>query len=299
MSSTVDVPRTRMSLRAKERLLPGLLLGPALLVLVTLFAWPVWNTFVLSVSGDDAAAGPTLANYKDFFSDSYNVTVLFRTVVISAIAAVLTLVLAFPVATHMVRARGKVRVLIALVALSPLLVSVIVRTFGWLVVLGPDGLLSRVSTLLGLEPMSLMFTETAVVIGLVHVLFPFMVLSLLSGLSGADDDLLRAAQNLGATRTRAFLRITLPLSVPGILAGSLLVFTLSTGSFVTPALLGGNPSMVLSMLTFQQSLVLFNGPAGATIAIILLATVLLSTVIYRRLLRALPSQSGHTSGGLL
>jgi putative spermidine/putrescine transport system permease protein len=163
--------------------------------------------------------------------------------------------------------------LVTLVIAAPLLISVIARTFGWIVVLGPNGLANALFHALGLvtDPVPLLFTEAAIVVGLVHVLLPYMVLSIAASLEAIDGSLVRAARSLGASPRVAFLRVTLPLSLHGLIAGSLIVFALSSASFVTPAILGGSQLKVTSSLVYQQTLVLFNWPFGGAIAMIMLA----------------------------
>jgi putative spermidine/putrescine transport system permease protein len=168
--------------------------------------------------------------------------------------------------------------------LAPLLVSVVVRSFGWLVILGPNGLINSTLTGLGVvdEPLRLLYTETAIVLGLTHVFLSFMVLSIAAALDRIDPALIRAAQNLGASPRQAFRRIVLPLSLPGVAAGCLIVFTLSTSAFITPALLGGPRVKVMSFLAYQQSLLLTDWPYGSAIAFILLALSGGAVLLYLR-----------------
>jgi len=145
--------------------------------------------------------------------------------------------------------RPRERAILMLLIISPLVVSIVIRNLGWLIILGRRGLLDALAGLLGLGSADLLRTETAVVIGLAHIFYPFMVLSIYGSLQNIDPAVLRAAANLGAGPWRAFSAVTLPLSMPGLIAGSLIVFALSVSSFVTPALLGGARVKVAAYLS--------------------------------------------------
>ncbi len=272
------------------RLAVALLLGPPLLVFVGLYLLPLANVFVLSFFGFDRNTGKlgdlTLANYWKFLGDPFYLGILWRTLKLGVAATVLALVLGYPVAFYLSRARGRRRAYLMLGILAPLLVSVVVRSFGWLVILGPNGLVNSTLTSLRLvsEPVRLLYTETAIVLGLTHVFLSFMVLSIAAALDRIDPALLRAAQNLGASPRQAFLRVVLPLSLPGVAAGCLIVFTLATSAFITPALLGGPRVKVMSFLAYQQSLLLSDWPYGSAIAFVLLAITGGAVLLYLRLL---------------
>ena len=180
----------------------------------------------------------TLHNYRKFLFDRFYLGVLGTTLRISVLVTLAALVTGYPVASYLQRARPRERAALMLLIVSPLLVSLVIRSYGWVIVLGPRGLVNNVLAGLHLvsAPLKLIYTETAVVVGLTHVFYPFMVLAIYSSLQTIDPAVVRAAQNLGASPRMAFWRVTLPLSVPGIVAGSLIVFALSVSSFVTPAL---------------------------------------------------------------
>jgi putative spermidine/putrescine transport system permease protein len=199
----------------------------------------------------------------------------------SIAATFICLVLAYPVAIHLTKAPRRERELLMLLLVSPLLVSIVIRTFGWLIILGPGGLLSAVARFLGFRPFSLMYTETAVVIGLAHVAFPIMVLSLYSALRNVDPLLMRAARNLGATPTQTFWRVTLPLTLPGVLGGTLIVFALNAGSFVAPSLLGGPWVKTVAYLIWDQTIISLNWPFAAALGLVLLVIIVLITLGYQ------------------
>ena len=266
------------------------LLAPPLAVFLGLYLLPLANLFVLSFFSFDrvtgALGGATLVNYTKVLGDPFYLEVLWRTMRLGLLTTATALVLGYPVAYVLARARGRRRAYLMLGILAPLLVSVVVRTFGWLVILGPNGLVNSTLMTLGLvsEPVRLLYTETAIVLGLTHVFLSFMVLSIAASLDRIDPALLRAAQNLGANDRQAFLRIILPLSLPGVAAGCLIVFTLATSAFITPALLGGPRVKVMSFLAYQQSLLLSDWPAGGAIAFVLLAITGAAVLVYVRCL---------------
>jgi putative spermidine/putrescine transport system permease protein len=271
-------------------LAPWLLVLVPLAVFAALFLLPLVNLLALSFQRFDRVTGTTggftAANYLAFLGDPFYLGILGRTLRVGLSATTASLVLGYPVAYYLARARGRRRAYLMLGILAPLLVSVVVRSFGWLVLLGPNGLVNAVLTGLGLtaEPLRLLYTEGAIVAGLTHVFLSFMVLSIAASLDRIDPALLRAAQNLGANERQAFLRVVLPLSLPGVAAGCLIVFTLSTSAFITPALLGGPRVKVMSFLAYQQTLLLSDWPYGSAIAFVLLALTGTAVLLYLRLI---------------
>ena len=270
----------------------GWLLLPALLVLLVFFALPMGTILVYSVGRTAPGAlyipDLTLANYAALLETPVYFKVMMRTLRLGLIVTLLALVIGYPYAFLMARGRPWIRTGLLLAVLLPLLVSVVVRTYGWMVVLGLDGPLNTVLLALGLtsQPVKFLFNETGIVIGLLHVFFPFMVLPLSSVLQKLDPQLVEAARTLGAGYPTVFWRVILPLSVPGIAAGSMLVFTLSVAAYVTPALMGGAGINVMATLVAQQILVLVNWPLGAAVAVTLVLITLLVVAAYNRFLEA-------------
>lgn len=274
----------------RSALAPWVLVGPVLALFLVFFAVPIVILFALSFERVDTASFEvvdafTLHNYTRFLFDRFYLEVLGVTLRISLLVTAVTLVTAYPVAAYLVRAGARERALLMLLVVSPLLVSLVIRSFGWVIMLGPKGLVNAVLLGLGLieRPVKLMYTETAVVVGLAHVFYPFMVLAIYGALQRIDPAVVRAAMNLGAGPLRAFWRVTLPLSVPGILAGSLIVFALGVSSFVTPALLGGPWVKVVAYLVWEQNLIVLDWGFAAAIAVILLGVTALIMVAYNRL----------------
>jgi len=255
---------------------------PGLLLLVLAFFIPIGQMLVLSVQGDD---GPTLAHFTRFLGDGYHLGVLWRTVRLSLIITVICAAIGFPFAYLMARVGPRLRLWLIVLVILPLMTSVVVRTFGWMVLLGRSGLVPELLRDLGLagRNFSIMQTETAIVIGMVQVLLPFMTLSILGVITRIDIRLEEAARTMGCTFLSAMRVVVFPLAVPGIVAGSLLCFTLSASSFVTPNLLGGSRIQVLAGSIYRSVTQTLDWPFAAAQAVILFAGVLLVLVPYARL----------------
>ena len=229
----------------------------------------VWS----SIAGPD---GPSLALYRQFFARADYVTVLFRTLWIAGLTTVVSLVIGYPVAYFIARYRGRRDWLLVLIML-PWLVSVVVRTYGWIVILGNRGLINSWLAYMGLVdgPVRLMFNTTGIVIGLVHVFCPFMILAILAVFLQLERSQEEASMSLGAGPVETFWRVVLPLSLPGVISGVMLVYLMSTGAIVTPLLLGGLRDRMLGTQIYQEMFQLFDYPKAAAIAVILTVTALL------------------------
>jgi putative spermidine/putrescine transport system permease protein len=297
LADNVPISRTRAPLLLRgaafpKRLMPAALLLPSLLFLAAFFALPALGLVsysVLTQAPDGTIGLPlTLEHYRHFFATPLYARVLLTTLEISLMATALAIVLGYPVALVMVRSPPPIRQAITIIVIAPLVVSVVVRTYGWQLILGngPTGILNWLLLNSGItkSPVALLYSQTAVVIGSLHVFFPMMVLPLASALGKIDPRLEDAARTLGATAWRTFRRVTLPLSLPGLTVGCTLVFSLTAGSFVTPAILGGTSGQMLGMLVEQQILVVYNWPFGAAVATVLVAIVLGANVVSVRLL---------------
>ena len=273
--------------------LPAVLLAvPILIFLAIFFFYPAINLLFFSLLTQDAkgVVGPphTLAHYTRFFEVDLYLRVFWNTLRISLVTSAFAIVLGYPVAIVMSRSGPIVSRTIALIVIAPLIVSVVVRSYGWQLILAntPAGLLNWVLMSLGLtsEPLAILYSETAVVIGSLHVFFPMMVLPLASALGKIDPNLEDCARTLGAPWWKVFLRVTLPLSVPGLVAGFTLVFSLTAGSFVTPVILGGTTATMLGNLIEQQIFVVYDWPFGAAIAMVLVLVVFAINTLSMRLL---------------
>jgi len=259
-----------------------LLLGPPLAFLFAFFVMPFVSVALASLH--DKAGAWTLANYAKAVSELYYWDTLLLTFKIALWVTLTSLAIGYPLAYYLTRivTSRRLRRLLYIVVVTPLFTSNIVRAFGWLVLLGRRGMVNDGLMALGLidHPLPLIFSETGVVVGLSYIMTPFMILSIASVLQNIDRGLEEAAQDLGANRLTTFLRITLPLSLPGIIAGSLIVFTLSVSAYVTPSIMSGGKQVVMSMLIFQQYISIFDFGFGGTLAVVLLVTTLLLAALY-------------------
>lgn len=265
--------------RAARRWRSGALVLPNMVWLGLFMLGPLLTLLVISFRGYEAGRGIqdtwTLAHYANFLTDAYHLDILLRTMRLGVVVTLWCLVLGYPLAYGLSRLRGLKRAMLYFVVLLPLLTSAVVRTFGWMILLSNNGFLNRTLMDLGLTdgPIRFMYGMDGIIIALVQVLLPFMVLALDAALLNIDPRIVEAARNLGAGRLRVFLQVTLPLSVPGMLSGSVLVFTLAVSAFVTPSLIGGPRVPVMATLIYQQGMSLLNWPFGGAIAFAMLASV--------------------------
>ena len=268
--------------------IPLLLLLPSSILFFVFFVLPFATLAVNSFYDYGRLTGIiqvfTLKNYERILTDASYLAIIGRTLRLAFLTSCITLLIGYPIALYLTIASARQRAWIILFILSPLLVSVIVRTFGWLVIFGSNGLIEAGLGLVGIKSASILHTEGAVIAGLANVLLPFLVLSVATSLQAIDRAVLLAAASLGASPWRVFRAVTIPLSLPGILAGLLLVFSLASSSFVTPALLGGSDYKVMSVMIYQQALVLQNWPLAAALALILVLMVLLVLLIQTRVI---------------
>lgn len=228
----------------------------------------------LYTSADLNAMG--LTQYVKFLADGFNLGVLGLTLWLALKTTVVAILIGYPLAyLYTLSSRGLQRVLILLIVL-PLLTSAVVRTFAWVVILGRQGIINEALLGIGLidAPIKLLYTPTAVVIALAQIEMPLMVLPIITALANIDPNLRQASEALGAGKWRTFFEVTLPLSMPGLLAGSLLVFAAAASAFVTQTLVGGGQQMFMPFYIYQQAIQANNYPFAATIAMILLVAVL-------------------------
>jgi ABC-type spermidine/putrescine transport system permease subunit I len=229
---------------------------------VSLFKYAPAQLYTTTITGENYARLLFDAHYRGVIADTFR---------ISAVVTGATLVLAYALAYYLSRAPAAFRGLLLFLVIAPLMTGVIVRTYGWIVLLGTDGLINRLIVGLGLaaEPLQLLNREATVIVALVHIMLPYMTFPIFSSLVAHDPHLVPAAATLGARPWRAFLEVTLPLSRSGIVMGSALVFTLTAGSIVTPALLGGRDLTMMGQQIYQLVLSTFNWPLAAAVAAVL------------------------------
>ena len=275
----------------------GLLILPSALLFALFFFLPIGLMAVMSVLTGNPVVMPNVAvtakHYARIGNDSYYLEVIWTTIRIGLWTTLVALLIGYPLAHWMARIKSRTgHALLLMAVLAPMLTGIVVRTFAWMTMLSDKGVINQILTSLGLitKPLQLMYNETGIVIGLVHIYVPFMVLTLTGVIGRIDERLEQAAENLGATPWRAFLEVTLPLSLPGILAGSLLVFALAISAYVTPILLGGFQIMTLPILIYQQISANFNIGFAAALGMVLLAISLLLVMAYNHVLGLVSGQ---------
>jgi len=258
-----------------------LLVAPAFVFVLVFFVLPL--LFLLSQSVLPEAGGFTLAGYVDFFDSRVSRIVYLRTLKIGLIVTGISIVMSYPAAFLLARMPTRRRSFLMLLVILPLMTNAVARTFAWLIILGKRGMISQTLLSLGLveEPVSLMYTETAIVLGLTQLFLPLVVLPLVSAMENIPDDVLEAAQSLGANRVTTFLRIVVPLSSDGLVLGATLVFTGSVTAFVTPAILGGSRLLMMSTLLRQKSVSIFDQQSAAVIAVVMIVTTLAVNLLLR------------------
>ena len=268
---------------------PFFLVSPGLLFLILAFFMPALHMLSLSfIAPEDEGGGLTFAHYAKFFKDGYYAGIAQRTFRLSFLITTICLITGFPLALIIKRSPPWLRTGLILLVILPLMTSVVIRTFGWLVILGPGGMLSWVLQSLQIidNQISLMHSEIGIVIAMVHVLLPFMVLSMLGSLKRIGSDLEEAGRVMGANFLRTIWHINLPLAMPGLVSGSLLVFALSISSFITPSLVGGVRLPMMAGSIYQQVTGSFDWGFAAALSVLLLGATLILIVPYMKIFRS-------------
>lgn len=278
---------------AASRLAGAGLAFPASLLVILVMLVPALQLFRYSFNRYDPVetmkSALTPENYVRFFHDGYYLGVLGTTLWVAALCTALALVAGFPVAYMLAKTRTRFKSLLIILLVFPLMVGNVVRAAGWMVILGNAGFVNSVLHALGLidQPVRLLYTPLAVILGTTGVVLPYMVLTLQSVLEGIDLSIEEAARNLGAGFTRTFFRIVLPIAAPGVAAGTMLVFILCMNAYATPVLLGGTGLTMMAPAVYDQIAKTANWPFGAALALILMAVTLAgalasSLLIHRR-----------------
>lgn len=260
-----------------------MLVLPGLGVLTLFFLFPL--LFVLGDSVRNTDGSLTFARYLAFVADSDTNRVFWRTVQLGVIVTALAALLSYPTAYLMVHMSPRRRTLMMSLVILPLLTNPVARTYAWLIILGRHGLINQVLQAIGLiaEPLRLIYTESAIVVGLLQLFMPLMVLALVSAMENIPNDVEEAARSLGANGLQAFLRIILPLSADGLVLGGTLVFTGSITAYVTPAILGGTRVLMLATLLQQRAIVLLDWEGATIIAVVMILTTLVINALLRTL----------------
>lgn len=278
-----------------------ILMIPGLFIFIFFFLVPVGQLLLISfysiADGEVMKPAFVFDQYVKFFTDSHYLLILGRTLGIGIIVSMICLVFGYCLAYGIARSNPKNRYFYLLIIALPLLTSAVIRNFGWIVILGRKGILNTTLLNMGLinQPIELLYTVTGVIIALVHVLLPFMVLVLYSVLVGMDLNVESAAASLGASPAKVFWYVTLPLSMPGIIAGTLLVFSICVSFYITPALIGGAKVQLMATEIYDLITNQSNWPFASALSVIVLVVVLFITKFYNRAL----SKSTSQGAGLL
>jgi putative spermidine/putrescine transport system permease protein len=235
----------------------------------------------------------SIDNYSSFFSDEYYMQIFFRTLKIALVTSLCSMVLGLPVAYFISKSRKSIRGILIACTIFPLLTNAVVRSFAWMTILGRNGVINKLLMNLNLisEPLKLLYTEFAIIIGTVYLFLPLMIVSLVGVMENIEDDLLEAAESLGANRLTAFFKVIFPLSLPGLIVGSVLVFTGTLTAYTTPQLLGGNTNMVLSTLVYQRSMILGDWNGASVVATVMIVTTLSAIFVLNKLASKLNKRS--------
>jgi len=248
---------------------------PLAALFVGFFVAPLFVLIALSLSTDTNLAAFTAANYLKFFGDRFNYAILFETLLLGVKATLVCLAFGFPIAWICARSPARLQSIIVFLVILPILTSVVVRTFAWIVILGRQGIINQVWTAFGFEPLRLLYTEFGVVMVLAQVQMPLMVLPILTVLSRMDPNLADASRVLGAGEWRTLWRVTVPLSLPGVIAGCILVYTACITAFVTQTLIGGARLIYMPLNIYQQAIGANNWPFAAALSVIFMVAVLI------------------------
>ncbi len=261
---------------------------PAVLALVFFFVLPLLFILISSFQADG------FKYYQKFFSDGFYLNILWTTIWISIAVMLITLLLGYPTAYFLARTQSKWKGILMIIVVFPFLVSSVVRSYGWMVILGDNGLLNQFLLASGLtkQPLAIMNGYKAVIIGLVHLLLPYMVFSITSVLNNIDDNIELAASSLGCNPVMTFFRVTFPISSPGVISGCIIVFILSMTSYVTPQLLGGSKFRMMSTMIYQQINVTFNWSFACALSYILMGMILLFLILSNFLTAGLEKRVG-------
>jgi putative spermidine/putrescine transport system permease protein len=283
--------RRVMATARRPRLDAAFLLTPALATVILVLVLPLLLLLRYSFNhfepGQFMIEAATLENYVKFFADPYYRKVMLVTVGVATISTLLCLVLGYPAAYLLARSKWRYKSLLVVLVVMPLFVGNAVRAAGWIVVFGHQGFLNAALLWLGIlrDPLDIMYTPLAVVIGITGFNLPFMVLTLQSVIEGIDESLEEAALGLGAGPLRSFRRVTLPLSLPGVAAGTILCFILAMNAYATPVLLGGPRFQMMAPFVYDQISGQANWPLGSALAFVLVAVTLILTGVANALLR--------------
>lgn len=273
------------------------LIAPATILVTFLFILPLVNflrtSFNRNIPGGSYESAWTLENFVEFFSDSYFLNILWNTILISFVATIFSLILAFPIAYLLARTKSKFKGILIGLVVFPLLVGNIVRDIGWIALFSETGLINELLLAIGIinTPESFLGTHIAVIIAISNVVLPYMIISIQSVIENINPSLEESAKDLGASNWMVMRSIVIPLAMPGILAGTLFVFILSMNAYTTPLIIGGTKVQMMAPALYSQITEVSNWPLGSAMAVVLIAITLITSVIYLRVMEK--SSSGN------
>lgn len=283
------VPKSTHNKRQKWQILSLLL--PGVLVLILAFGLPVLVLARMSLNqhgrGGQLIETFTMESYAKALSDPFYWQIIQNTLLLGAVTAFIAILLSYPLALFLARTTSKWKGILIALAVAPLLTSAVARTYGWITILGDRGIINELLSSWGLieSPLRLSNNMLGTTIALIEILMPYAVLAMISGFGRLNPSLEEAAGSLGASRLKVFLRVTLPLTLPGVFTGFLLVFVLTISSFVTPRLLGGGRVFVLATEIYNEATQSLNWPMASALSVILLVLFGLLIAMYQRLIR--------------
>lgn len=273
----------RESIRNYSFLQSLVLAGPLLILLIVFYLYPLVKLFPESLLLEGQFSWE---HYNHFFREPLYGRILIRTIRIAVYVTILCFLIGYPVAYFLAGLQNqRLCNILMICVLLPFFTSILVRSYAWIVLFQTKGIINSFLLSVGLieKPLTLLYNEFAVLVGMVHIMLPFMVLPVYSVLKNIDPNLLRAARNLGANAIKAFALITFPLSLPGVGAGVMFTFILSLGFFITPALLGGPKTLMISTLIEQQINRLINWDFAGAISVILLVTTIILVIVFDKI----------------
>jgi putative spermidine/putrescine transport system permease protein len=277
--TTAPTPTAVRTAATRRRRIPvalGLLLPGVVAMVFTLvlpMLWVARMSVNRSLGGGAIAQAVTISSFTEVLTDPYYFRVALTTVWLGALVGALTVVVAYPLAMFLARTTSRFKGLLVTLSIAPMLVSSVARTYGWLIVLGNQGLVNSLLRRLGItdQPVQLSNNFAGVVVALVQIFLPYAVLAMMSGFGRLDHNLEQAAATLGASRLKVFFRVTLPLTLPGVYTAGLLVFVLAISAYVTPQIMGGGRVAVLATEIYSQATNQLNWPLAAALAVLLIA----------------------------
>ena len=249
-----------------------IMLVPGLVILLVCLAIPLLRVLAPSIFSE----GYPFQSYVEFFKDEYYLKIFLRTVRIAVITTAVCMVGGIPTAYFISRCDKKWRGLLLAASIFPMMTNSVIRSFAWINILGSNGIINKFLLVLGLadKPMKLLYTDFAIIIGSIYLFLPLMIVTVTGVMENIDDDMMEAAQSLGAARMEAFMKVIFPMSLPGIIVGGILVFTGTLTAYTTPQLLGGNSNMVMATLIYQRAMSVSDWTGASVIAFIMIVVTL-------------------------